>query len=62
MSAVERRDVVINLLNENHEPIVSWRARNAFPCKYSGPQLKADANEVAIESLELAHEGLSLVD
>lgn len=62
MSTAQRRDIVINLLNENHEPIVSWRARNAFPCKYSGPQLKADANEVAIETLELAHEGLSVVE
>ena len=62
MGTVQRRDIVINLLNENHEPIVAWRARNAFPCKYSGPQLKADANEVAIETLELAHEGLSVVE
>jgi phage tail-like protein len=60
MNAAERRDVVINLLNENHQPIVSWKVRNAFPCKYSGPELRASANEVAIESIELAHEGLSV--
>ncbi len=60
MNAAERRDVVINLLNENHEPIVAWKIRNAFPCKYSGPDLKADGNDVAIETLELAHEGLSV--
>jgi phage tail-like protein len=56
----DRRDVVISLLNEEHQPIVVWRVRRAFPCKYSGPHLKADGNEVAIETLELAHEGLSV--
>ena len=60
MNAAERRDIVINLLNETHEPIVTWKIHNAFPCKYSGPELKASSNEVAIESLELAHEGLSV--
>ena len=58
LNQVERRDVVIKLLNENHEPIMSWRAANAFPVKFSGPILSAKANDVAIEELELAHEGL----
>jgi phage tail-like protein len=60
MNNPERRDLVINLLDEQHQPVVSWRIRNAFPCKYSGPHLKADGNEVAIETLELAHEGLAI--
>jgi len=60
MNVAERRDLVINLLNEDHQPIVAWKVRNAFPCKYSGPDLKAGGNEVAIETLELAHEGLSV--
>lgn len=60
-STVERRDVVISLLNENHEPVMVWKARNAFPVKYSGPDLNAESSDVAIETLELAHEGLSLI-
>ena len=60
-STVERRDVVISLLNENHEPVMTWKARNAFPVKYSGPDLNAESSDVAIETLELAHEGLSLI-
>lgn len=60
-STVERRDVVISLLNESHEPVMTWKARNAFPVKYSGPDLNAESSDVAIETLELAHEGLSLI-
>ena len=61
-STVEKRDVVIKLLNEAHEPVMAWRARNAWPCKISAPDLKANSNEVAIETIELAHEGLDVLD
>lgn len=59
-NTVERRDVTISLLNEAHDPVFVWKVRNAWPVKYDGPILKAGANEVAIESLELAHEGLTV--
>lgn len=58
LNTVERRDLTISLLNESHEPVMVWKAQNAFPVKVEGPQLKAAGNEVAIESIELAHEGL----
>lgn len=58
LSKIERRDVSISLLNENHEPIYIWRVKNAFPVKVVAPDLKSDANEVAVESIEIAHEGL----
>jgi phage tail-like protein len=60
-SSIERRDITISLLNENHEPVLTWKIRNAFPIKLEGPVLNASANEVAIETLEIAHEGLSIV-
>jgi phage tail-like protein len=60
LNTIERRDVIISLLNENHEPVVVWKAKNAFPVKVTSTDLKADGNEVAIESLELAHEGLTM--
>lgn len=60
LNTVERRDVIISLLNENHEPVMTWKAHNAFPVKVDGPQLKASGNEVAIETIEVAHEGLEL--
>ena len=58
LNQVERRDIIIKLLNENHEPVMSWKARNAFPVKLTGPVLNANSSEAAIEELELAHEGL----
>lgn len=58
LNTVERRDITISLLNEAHEPVVTWQVRNAFPVKVQSTDLKADGNEVAIESIEIAHEGL----
>jgi len=60
LNTVERRDIIINLLNEEHQPVMVWKVMRAFPVKVEGPQLKASGNEVAIESIELAHEGLEL--
>ncbi len=60
LNEIERRDITINLLNEKHEPVVIWQVQNAFPVKLEGPGLKATGNEVAIESMELAHEGLTV--
>jgi phage tail-like protein len=57
---VERRDVVISLLNEQHEPLVVWKLRNAFPSKLEYSALNAHSSDVIIESLTLAHEGLTV--
>ena len=57
----DRRDVTIRLLNEKHEPVAAWTAARCFPTKVTAPALKSDANEAAIESLEIAHEGLKLM-
>ena len=58
LNTIERRDLTISLLDEEHNAVVVWKAHNAFPVKVEGPGLKASGNEVAIESIELAHEGL----
>lgn len=60
LNVVERRDLTISLLNEEHNPVMTWKVLRAFPVKIEGPQLKASGNEVAIESIELAHEGLEV--
>lgn len=60
LNQVERRDLTISLLNEKHEPVVVWKVRNAFPVKVQSTDLKADGNEVAIEQIDLAHEGLTI--
>ncbi len=56
-----RRDVTIRLLNEKHQPVAAWSATRCFPVKITAPDLKSDANEAAIESIEIAHEGLKLM-
>jgi phage tail-like protein len=58
LNTIERRNVTISLLNESHEPVVVWKVKNAWPIKVQSTDLKADGNEVAIESIELVHEGL----
>lgn len=60
LNTIERRDITISLLNEEHEPVVTWKVKNAWPTKVQSTDLKADGNEVAIESMELVHEGLSI--
>lgn len=57
----QRREIIISLLNEGHNPVMTWSAKNAFPVKYQASDMKSDGNEVAIETLEIAHEGLKLV-
>lgn len=55
-----REDINISLLDEEGNPVVTWAVNNAFPIKISGPDLKSDANEIAIESIEVAHEGFEV--
>jgi len=58
VNTIQRRDVVISLLNESHEPVVIWKLRNAFPSKLEYSTLNAHSSDVVIESLTLVHEGL----
>ncbi|MBI5660157.1 MAG: phage tail protein [Nitrosomonadales bacterium] len=60
LNAAERRDLVVSLLDESRTPVKTWKVHNAFPVKVEGPQFKAAGNEVAIESVEIAHEGIEL--
>ncbi len=57
---VERRDVTISLLNDEGDPVMVWTVSQAWPTKVEGPGLKATGNEIAIESIELVHEGISV--
>jgi len=55
---IERKNLSIVLQNEKHDEVVRWNVVNAWPSKYVAPDLKATANEIAIETVELTHEGL----
>ena len=52
----------IVLPDAGRAPVVRWIFREGWPAKWEGPTLKATGNEVAIETLEIAHEGLDLAD
>ena len=60
MNTVKRSTITISLLDEAQSVAMSWTLLNAFPVKITVTDMKSDANEVAIESIELAHEGLSI--
>ncbi len=59
--AVERKTITITLLDEEESPAASWQVINAWPMRYTAPNFDANASEVAIESLEIAHEGMTRV-
>ena len=57
--SIERRDITVNILNEEREPFATWKLRNCWPTKYSGSTLNAKGNEVVIETLEIVTEDVS---
>jgi phage tail-like protein len=57
---IDRRNGSIVLLDDQRSPVVRWNFHNGWICKWEGPALSAKSNEVAIETMEIAHEGLEL--
>jgi len=57
---VRRDDGSILLLDERRSEVLRWNFRRGWPCKWSGPALNARQNEIAMETLEICHEGLSV--
>ena len=56
-SAEDRmQDVTIHLQDDAHDDIASWTLKNAWPCKYTGPDFNASSSESAFESVEHAFE------
>ena len=57
---VERKNITIVQYDESVKERRRWNLTNAYPVKWTGPSFKADDNTVAIEAIELAHQGLSM--
>lgn len=55
---VERKNGTIYLLDARGLPAMWWNFQGAYPVKWQGPDLRADGNSVAVESVELAHKGI----
>lgn len=60
LNTVERRTVVVSLLDEQGAPNMIWTLNNAWVTKLTGTDLKSDGNEVAVESIEVAYETLKV--
>jgi phage tail-like protein len=54
----KRRDGTIILQNDAHQPVRVWNFVRGLPVKWTGPAMHAAQNQVAIEELEIAHEGV----
>jgi len=59
---VMRANMSITLLDGARQPVLRWNVREAWPCKWEGPDLNAKGNDIAIETLEICHEGIELVE
>lgn len=58
---VERKTITITILDETETAAASWQVINAWPTKYTAPDFNATSSEIAIESVEIAHEGMTRV-
>jgi phage tail-like protein len=56
-----RRDGAVILLSPDGAPVAAWAFHGGLAAKWSGPDLHAEQNAIAVESLEIAHEGLTRV-
>lgn len=62
LNTIKRETVTIQLLDEGGNATMVWTLTNAWPTKITGTDLKAEGNEVAVETLEIAHEKLTIAN
>ena len=58
INQIDKKDIYIRLMDENGDPVISWKVTNAFPTKLDAPTFDANSNDVAIESMELMGDGI----
>jgi phage tail-like protein len=58
---IDRKSGSIILMDRADQEVARWHFEQAWPAKWTGPSLTAEGNDVAIETLELAHEGIRRV-
>jgi phage tail-like protein len=57
---IEKKDIKISLCDEDGKAVISWNVKNAFPTKLDAPSFSATSNDVAIESMELTADSMSV--
>jgi phage tail-like protein len=60
VNTIEKKDIVVRLLDEAGKPVISWKVLNAFPKQLDAPTFTANSNEVAIESMTLMADSVTL--
>lgn len=60
MNTIKRVPVTISLLDEAGAPTMVWTLANAWPTKITSTDLNAEGNEVAVEEIEIVHEGVTI--
>ena len=53
-----RKNCTITMMSRDYTPVAIWHFHNAWPSKVTGPNLKADSNEIGVEELTIVHEGM----
>lgn len=53
---IKPKNVDVKLLNENHEPLITWHLVGAYPVKWAVTDLNAANNAIVVESLQLAYQ------
>ena len=53
--------LTISMLNENQDPVISWRVVGAYPIKWEVSNLQADQSSFAIETIEIAYQQFYLI-
>ena len=60
LNQIDKRDVFVRLCDKSGEPVISWKLANAFPVKLDAPTFTATSNDVAIETMQLMGDAVSI--
>jgi phage tail-like protein len=60
LNQAEKKDIFVRLCDENGDPVISWKVNNAFPTKLEAPAFDANSNDVAVESMELTADDVTM--
>ena len=55
---IQQKQLSVLLVDSQQNELKRWTFQGAFPVKWTGPDLKAEGNSIAVEAVELAHQGL----
>lgn len=62
LNTIKRKVITISLLDEGNNPTMVWTLNNAWPTKVTGTDLKSNGNEVAVESIDIAFETMTIAN